>query len=68
MITAILGAIAAIPKIADAFEKLLEAVNLAWFKIKKAQAEKHFDEGAKKAQKDKNTCELEQAFDPDKKC
>lgn len=62
------SAIAAIPPVLAFVQMLLDAANEAMYQRKAKQAGEQFDKGAEKARKDKNTCELERAFNPDKKC
>lgn len=49
-------------------ERLLAAANEALFAHKKKKASDDMNKAIEEAKKTKNTCELEKAFDPSKKC
>jgi hypothetical protein len=66
--TGLFGAISSFPKIMEYVSQAIAAINEAWFKHKKKEAGDNFDKGVEDAKKKKNTCELERAFDPSKKC
>ena len=65
---ALIGAIGAFPKMIDLVEKIWSSLGDALFEFKRKRAEKDLADGIEKARKDKNTCELEKAFNPDKNC
>ncbi len=68
MLLAILKAIAAVPKLYSIADKLINLIFGVWTEIKKGQASEQFKKGEEIARKEKNTCELEKAFNPDKRC
>lgn len=66
--TALFSALAAFPKLLEYVGKVIDAMNSAWFEHKRKQSGEQFDKGVERAKRDKNTCELEKAFNPSKKC
>ena len=49
-------------------KKVWDALDEYRFGVMKKDASEQFDKGAEIAKKEKNTCELEKAFNPDLKC
>lgn len=67
-VSALLGVLASLPKLIEYIEKLAAFVQSEIQRMREEKLRKDLDEAAKKAKKDKDTCQLEKLLDPSKQC